>query len=218
MSIIAPAFLKDCKLPCCITSLVYSGCIHCSRAYTNVAASEPVGEIFYFCAHRRNAKSWWHAKESRERYNCLYSREEMRQHAAKIKEAMKRPGVQRAFAFYTIIPARSRRRTGEYSLATSSSCSGRLQRRDLSQRHRSKDCLFILRNKSKHTRLILDKDLPSGLPANEMDGGCSNCGCVSSFRCSRTPPRLALPFGSPMSCCSDDCGSRFATSFTQVAT
>jgi uncharacterized protein YecE (DUF72 family) len=59
-----------------------------------------VGEIFYFRAHGRNAKSWWHAKESWERYDYLYSREEIKRHAGRIIAATKTPGVQKAFAFY----------------------------------------------------------------------------------------------------------------------
>jgi uncharacterized protein YecE (DUF72 family) len=61
---------------------------------------ETAGTIFYFRAHGRNAKTWFHAKQTWERYDYLYSREEVQQHAQKIKAAASTPGVQRAFAFY----------------------------------------------------------------------------------------------------------------------
>lgn len=59
-----------------------------------------VGDIFYFRAHGRNAKAWWHPKESWERYDYLYSREEIKKHAGRIKTAASTPGVKKAFAFY----------------------------------------------------------------------------------------------------------------------
>jgi uncharacterized protein YecE (DUF72 family) len=60
----------------------------------------PTGEIFYFRAHGRNAKAWWNAKESWERYDYLYSRDEIKSHAQRIKTAASAPGVKKAFAFY----------------------------------------------------------------------------------------------------------------------
>jgi uncharacterized protein YecE (DUF72 family) len=62
--------------------------------------AEAIGDIFYFRAHGRNAKSWWHAKESWERYDYLYSREEVKNHAERIRAAAATPGVKKAFAFY----------------------------------------------------------------------------------------------------------------------
>ena len=61
---------------------------------------EAVGDIFYFRAHGRNAKAWWNAKESWQRYDYLYSREEIKQHAKRIKAAASTLGVQKAFGFY----------------------------------------------------------------------------------------------------------------------
>jgi uncharacterized protein YecE (DUF72 family) len=61
---------------------------------------ETVGDIFYFRAHGRNAKAWWRPKESWERYDYLYSREQIKGHAGRIKTAAERPGVKKAFAFY----------------------------------------------------------------------------------------------------------------------
>lgn len=63
-------------------------------------ANETIGEIFYFRAHGRNAKAWWNPKESWERYDYLYSREEIKKHAERIKTAASTPGVKKAFAFY----------------------------------------------------------------------------------------------------------------------
>jgi uncharacterized protein YecE (DUF72 family) len=62
--------------------------------------AEAMGEIFYFRAHGRNAKAWWNPKESWERYDYLYSRAEIKQHAERIKTAASAPGVKKAFAFY----------------------------------------------------------------------------------------------------------------------
>lgn len=59
-----------------------------------------IGDIFYFRAHGRNAKAWWNPKETWERYDYLYSRAEIKQHAEKIKTAVSTPGVKKAFAFY----------------------------------------------------------------------------------------------------------------------
>jgi uncharacterized protein YecE (DUF72 family) len=61
---------------------------------------EVIGDILYFRARGRNAKKWWHAKESWERYDYLYSRPEIKQHAKRIKAAASTPGVKKAFAFY----------------------------------------------------------------------------------------------------------------------
>jgi uncharacterized protein YecE (DUF72 family) len=61
---------------------------------------KPVGEIFYFRAHGRNAKAWWNHKESWERYDYLYTRNEIKKIAAKVKEAVSKPAVKKAFALF----------------------------------------------------------------------------------------------------------------------
>jgi uncharacterized protein YecE (DUF72 family) len=61
---------------------------------------EPIGDIFYFRAHGRNAKAWWNPKESWERYDYLYSREEIKKHAERVKAAVSAQEVKKAFAFY----------------------------------------------------------------------------------------------------------------------
>ena len=62
--------------------------------------SELIGDIFYFRAHGRNAKAWWNPKESWERYDYLYSRGEIKEHAARIRTVVNAPGTKKAFAFY----------------------------------------------------------------------------------------------------------------------
>ena len=61
---------------------------------------EVIGDIFYFRAHGRNAKAWWNPKEAWQRYDYLYSREEIKIQAERIKGAVGAPGVKKAFAFY----------------------------------------------------------------------------------------------------------------------
>ena len=61
---------------------------------------EAIGDLVYFRAHGRNAKKWWHAKESWERYDYLYSREEVQEHARRIKTAARKPGVKAVFGLY----------------------------------------------------------------------------------------------------------------------
>jgi hypothetical protein len=39
---------------------------------------EPMGEIFYFRAHGRNAKAWWNPKESWKQYHYCYTRDVVR--------------------------------------------------------------------------------------------------------------------------------------------
>jgi uncharacterized protein YecE (DUF72 family) len=60
----------------------------------------PIGEIFYFRAHGRNAKTWWRPKESWERYDYVYSRDEIKKISERIKEATNTPGVKKGFAFF----------------------------------------------------------------------------------------------------------------------
>ena len=60
----------------------------------------PTGEIFYFRAHGRNAKAWWRPKESWERYDYYYSRDEVKKISERIKETTKTPGVKKGFAFF----------------------------------------------------------------------------------------------------------------------
>jgi uncharacterized protein YecE (DUF72 family) len=59
-----------------------------------------LGEIFYFRAHGRNARTWWRPKESWERYDYFYSREEIKKIAARIKAATSAAGIKKGFAFF----------------------------------------------------------------------------------------------------------------------
>jgi uncharacterized protein YecE (DUF72 family) len=61
---------------------------------------EGIGDIFYFRAHGRNAKTWWRPKESWERYDYLYSRDEIKRIAQRIKSATSAPGIKKGFAFF----------------------------------------------------------------------------------------------------------------------
>jgi uncharacterized protein YecE (DUF72 family) len=63
-------------------------------------AEETIGEVLYFRAHGRNAKKWWHATESWDRYDYLYSREEIQEHARKIKSAARKPGIKAIYGLY----------------------------------------------------------------------------------------------------------------------
>jgi uncharacterized protein YecE (DUF72 family) len=59
-----------------------------------------IGEIFYFRAHGRNAKAWWRPRESWERYDYCYPRDEIQKIARRIKAAMSEPGIKKGFAFF----------------------------------------------------------------------------------------------------------------------
>ena len=48
----------------------------------------------------RNAKTWWRPKESWERYDYSYSRDEIKKIAERIKGATKTAGVKKGFAFF----------------------------------------------------------------------------------------------------------------------
>ena len=61
---------------------------------------KPIGDIFYFRAHGRNAKAWWKHAESWERYDYCYSRDEIKKMADRIKNAASTQGVQKGFAFF----------------------------------------------------------------------------------------------------------------------
>jgi len=61
---------------------------------------KPIGDIFYFRAHGRNAKAWWKHTESWERYDYLYSRAEIKKIAERVKTATSTPGVKKAFALF----------------------------------------------------------------------------------------------------------------------
>jgi uncharacterized protein YecE (DUF72 family) len=62
--------------------------------------SQPIGDMFYFRAHGRNAKAWWNPKESWEKYDYLYSRAEIKEHAQRIRSAAGTTAIKKVFAFY----------------------------------------------------------------------------------------------------------------------
>jgi uncharacterized protein YecE (DUF72 family) len=51
-------------------------------------------------AHGRNAKAWWRPKESWERYDYYYSRDEIKKIAERIKGATNTPEIKKGFAFF----------------------------------------------------------------------------------------------------------------------
>jgi uncharacterized protein YecE (DUF72 family) len=61
---------------------------------------ETIGDIFYFRAHGRNAKAWWRPKESWERYDYFYSRQEIKKIAERIESATSARGIKKGFAFF----------------------------------------------------------------------------------------------------------------------
>lgn len=63
---------------------------------------EPVGENFYLRLHGRNREKWWHHAEAWERYDYLYSAEEIRETAQKLKSTAGSDGkrIRRAFVFF----------------------------------------------------------------------------------------------------------------------
>jgi uncharacterized protein YecE (DUF72 family) len=65
---------------------------------------ELLGEMVYWRGHGRNAKKWWHHDEMWERYEYLYTRDEVKEHAETIKKAVSKPGINKAFAFYNNHP------------------------------------------------------------------------------------------------------------------
>ena len=61
---------------------------------------KPIGDIFYFRAHGRNAKAWWTHNESWERYDYCYSREEIKKMADRIETSVSTPEIKKGFAFF----------------------------------------------------------------------------------------------------------------------
>jgi hypothetical protein len=72
---------------------------------------EAIGDIFCFRAHGHNAKAWWNPKESWERYDYLYSRDQVKQHAERIKTSASTPGVRTRLPSTTTTHELMRRRT-----------------------------------------------------------------------------------------------------------
>lgn len=63
---------------------------------------EPRGELYYLRLHGRNVQSWWKRDARDERYDYLYSMEELEPFAEKLKEIA--PRVNKAYVFFNNHP------------------------------------------------------------------------------------------------------------------
>lgn len=63
---------------------------------------EPVGDLYYLRLHGRNVQSWWKRDAREERYDYLYSMEELEPFAEKLKEIT--PKVRKAYVFFNNHP------------------------------------------------------------------------------------------------------------------
>lgn len=63
---------------------------------------EPVGDIFYLRLHGRNWKKWWTHEQAWERYDYLYSQEEITDLAGDLKSMRRTHGerLRKAFVFF----------------------------------------------------------------------------------------------------------------------
>src|SRR5262249_27599114 len=60
----------------------------------------PIGELFYFRAHVGTPKPGGRPRESWDRYDYCYSRDEIKKISQHIKEVTNTPGVKKGFAFF----------------------------------------------------------------------------------------------------------------------
>src|SRR5262245_36708284 len=60
--------------------------------------------VLYVRFHGRNAAKWWHHEHRNERYDYLYSREEIRPYAARIKKVVEEGAIQKAYIFFNNHP------------------------------------------------------------------------------------------------------------------
>jgi uncharacterized protein YecE (DUF72 family) len=60
--------------------------------------------ILYIRFHGRQAEKWWRHDHRDERYDYLYSREEIRTHAAKLTTAVEAEAIQKAYVFFNNHP------------------------------------------------------------------------------------------------------------------
>ncbi len=61
---------------------------------------EPFGEIFYLRLHGRNRQKWWSHKEAWERYDYLYSQEEVRFFGDKIRQLRQKFSRAKVYVFF----------------------------------------------------------------------------------------------------------------------
>jgi uncharacterized protein YecE (DUF72 family) len=62
------------------------------------------GGILYVRLHGRNAQKWWRHEHRNDRYDYLYSKEELRPFAIRLKEVVNQKVVQKAYVFFNNHP------------------------------------------------------------------------------------------------------------------
>jgi len=58
----------------------------------------------YLRFHGRKAEKWWHHEHRNERYDYLYTREEIRPYAVRLQEVAKEKAIQKAYVFFNNHP------------------------------------------------------------------------------------------------------------------
>jgi uncharacterized protein YecE (DUF72 family) len=66
---------------------------------------EAFGGILYLRFHGRKFDKWWRHEHRNERYDYLYTREELKPYAVRLKETAIEKGLKRAYAFFNNHPA-----------------------------------------------------------------------------------------------------------------
>jgi uncharacterized protein YecE (DUF72 family) len=62
------------------------------------------GGMLYVRFHGRQAQKWWHHEHRNERYDYLYSREEIRTHASSLRSVVTAQPIQKAYTFFNNHP------------------------------------------------------------------------------------------------------------------
>jgi len=60
--------------------------------------------MLYVRFHGRQAQKWWHHEHRNERYDYLYSKEEIRAHANGLRTAASAQAIQKAYTFFNNHP------------------------------------------------------------------------------------------------------------------
>jgi uncharacterized protein YecE (DUF72 family) len=60
--------------------------------------------MLYIRFHGRQAEKWWHHEHRNERYDYLYSTEEIRTHAGRLQTAASTQGIEKAYVFFNNHP------------------------------------------------------------------------------------------------------------------
>jgi uncharacterized protein YecE (DUF72 family) len=65
---------------------------------------QPFGGLLYLRLHGRQAAKWWRHEHRNERYDYLYSKEELAPYALRLKEAAGEKAIQKAYTFFNNHP------------------------------------------------------------------------------------------------------------------